>query len=71
MSILIRPKKSEIKSIDTKTLKNIKQDTLYEIEKLEKILVSPNEIIIPKINREVFLLIEKAKKNLSLKLQWL
>ncbi|WP_238614522.1 AAA family ATPase [Borrelia turcica] len=63
MSILIRPKKSEIKSIDTKTLKNIKQDTLYEIEKLEKILVSPNEIIIPKINREVFLLIEKAKKE--------
>ncbi|QMU99623.1 AAA domain-containing protein [Borrelia sp. A-FGy1] len=63
MSILIRPKKSEIKSIDTKTLKNIKQDTLYEIEKLEKVLVTPNEIIIPKINREIFILIEKAKKE--------
>ncbi len=63
MSILIRPKKCEIKNIDTRTLKNIKQDTLYEIEKLEKVLMGVNEIIIPKIHREIFILIEKAKKE--------
>ncbi|UGQ16481.1 AAA family ATPase [Borrelia sp. RT5S] len=63
MSILVRPKRSELENIDTKTLKNIKQDTLYEIEKLEKIMSSPNEIMIPKISREVFILIEKAKKE--------
>ncbi|WKC58368.1 AAA family ATPase [Borrelia sp. P9F1] len=63
MSILIRPKRSELDSIDAKTLKSIKQDTLCEIEKLEKVLASPSEIIIPKISREVFSLIEKAKKE--------
>ncbi|UER67977.1 ATP-dependent Clp protease ATP-binding subunit [Borrelia sp. BU AG58] len=63
MSILIRPKRSELENIDAKTLKNIKQDALYEIEKLEKILANPNEIIIPKISKEVFVLIEKGKKE--------
>ncbi|ASQ29554.1 AAA family ATPase [Borrelia miyamotoi] len=67
MSILICPKKSEIKNIDTKTLKNIKQDTVYEIEKLEKVLLGTNEIIIPKINREIFILIEKTKKEFKSK----
>ena len=67
MSILIYPKKSEIKSINTKTLKNIKQDTLYEIEKLDKVLLGINEIVIPKINREIFILIEKTKKEFKSK----
>ncbi|WP_240390446.1 AAA family ATPase [Borrelia turicatae] len=67
MSILVCPKKSEIKKIDTKTLKNIKQDTLCEIEKLEKVLIGTNEIIIPKINREIFILIEQTKKEFKSK----
>ncbi|AHH14333.1 ATP-dependent Clp protease ATP-binding subunit [Borrelia nietonii YOR] len=67
MSILVCPKKSEIKNIDTKTLKNIKQDTSYEIEKLEKVLISAEEIIIPKINREIFILIEQTKKEFKSK----
>ncbi|WP_421622471.1 ATP-dependent Clp protease ATP-binding subunit [Borrelia sp. MN22-0132] len=67
MSILVYPKKSEIKKIDTKTLKNIKQDTLCEIEKLEKVLIGTNEIIIPKINREIFILIEQTKKEFKSK----
>lgn len=68
MSILVCPKKSEIKNIDAKTLKNIKQDTLYEIEKLEKVLIGANEIIIPKINREIFILIEQTKKDFKSKI---
>ncbi|WP_024655082.1 AAA family ATPase [Borrelia hispanica] len=67
MSILIHPKKSEIKNIETKTLKNIKQDTLYEIEKLEKVLIGTNEIVIPKISREIFTLIEQTKKEFKSK----
>ncbi len=39
MSIITTPKKSEIKFIDTKTLKSIKQEVICEIDKLEKILI--------------------------------
>ncbi len=67
MSILVHPKKSKIENIDTKTLKNIKQDTLYEIEKLEKVLIGNNEIVIPKISREIFILIEQTKKEFKSK----
>ncbi len=65
--LLIHPKKSEIKNIETKTLKNIKQDTLYEIEKLEKVLIGTNEIVIPKISREIFTLIDQTKKEFKSK----
>ncbi len=67
MSIITTPKKSEIKFIDTKTLKNIKQEVLFEIDKLEKILIEKNEIIIPKINKEIFALIKEAKKEFKSK----
>ncbi|WNY69931.1 ATP-dependent Clp protease ATP-binding subunit [Borreliella andersonii] len=67
MSIITTPKKSEIKFIDTKTLKNIKQEVAYEIDKLEKILIEKNEIIIPKINKEIFTLIKEAKKEFKSK----
>ncbi|WNY63258.1 ATP-dependent Clp protease ATP-binding subunit [Borreliella carolinensis] len=67
LSIITTPKKSEIKFIDTKTLKNIKQEVICEIDKLEKILIEKNEIIIPKINKEIFTLIKEAKKEFKSK----